>query len=96
MKHIVLFQLIETLADEERQRIMQAFKTAIEQLPASIPVIQHIEVGFNTSPAESWDMALVAEFASLDDIHFYATHPAHIAAASIIKGKVKGRSCVDF
>lgn len=96
MKHIVLFQLVEQLSAAELLQIMHDFKAAIEALPREIPTIQHIEVGLNTNPSESWDMALVSEFADLEALRFYATHPAHVAAAGIIKGFVKARSCVDY
>lgn len=95
MKHIVLFQLIEEMSAEERKKLMTRFKEGIEALPLTIPAIQSIEVGFNENPTESWDMALVGEFASLADIEAYALHPDHIAVAQTLKGFVKGRSCVD-
>ncbi len=95
MKHIVLFQLIEEMSADERKNLMAGFKESIEALPATIPNIQKIEVGFNENPAESWDMALIGEFASLADIEAYAKHPDHVAVAQLLKGYVKGRSCVD-
>ena len=96
VKHIVLFKLKDTLSSEEKMQVMTSFKQAIEALPAQISVIRSIEVGFNINPAEAWDIALYSEFDSLDDVKTYATHPAHVAAGSLLAGAKESRSCVDF
>ena len=96
VKHIVLFKLKNMDSQEEKLVIMNKFKTAIEALPAKISVIRKIEVGLNMNPAESYDIALNSEFDSLDDVNFYAKHPDHVAAASIIAEVKDGRACVDY
>lgn len=96
VKHIVLFKLKEEISLEQKLVIMKSFKSAIEALPAEIPVIRNIEVGFNINPGESFDIALYSEFDSLDDVKFYATHPAHVAAGKILADAKESRSCVDY
>jgi hypothetical protein len=75
---------------------MNRFKVAIESLPAHIPFIRKIEVGLNTNPAETWDIALYSEFDSLEDVKAYSTHPEHVAAGKIIAGAKESRACVDY
>ena len=58
VKHIVQFQLKEELTEEQRLPIMQAFKAGIDALPATIPTIRDIHVGFNINPAEAWHICL--------------------------------------
>lgn len=96
VRHIVLFKLKNTGNQEEKLDIMKRFKEAIEALPAKISVIRKIEVGLNMNPAESYDIALNSEFDSLEDVSFYATHPEHVAAASILAEWKEGRACVDY
>lgn len=96
VKHIVLFKLKDTLTQEEKSGIMHQFKAAIEALPAQISCIQHIFVGLNMNPDEKWDICLESQFNSLEDVHTYSTHPAHLAAASIIKEAKADRACTDF
>ena len=67
VKHIVLFKLKNEAPAEARLAAMNAFKAAIEALPAKIPFIRSIEVGLNINPAETWSIALYSEFDSLDD-----------------------------
>lgn len=96
VKHIVLFKLKDTLSIEEKTEIMNSFKSAIEALPAEIDFIRQIYVGININEAEKWDICLESTFDSLDDVKAYAVHPAHVAAAAIIKDAKADRSCVDF
>ena len=96
VKHIVLFKLKESLSQEEKQEVMVSFKNAIEALPAAINYIRKIYVGLNINTEEKWDICLESEFDSLEDVRNYAIHPAHVAAASIIKEAKQDRACADY
>ncbi|SRR5574344_1074269 len=96
VKHIVLFQLKETLSAEEKQKVGMAFKQAIEALPSSICTIRRIFVGLNMNSAEKWDICLDSEFDSLEDVKAYSVHPDHVAAAAILKDVKKDRACTDY
>lgn len=96
VKHIVLFKLKDEAPAEVRLAAMNAFKAAIEALPAKIPFIRSIEVGLNINPAETWSIALYSEFDSLDDIRRYAVHPDHVAAGKLLAEVRESRACVDY
>ncbi len=96
VRHIVLFKLKNTISEEEKLKVMHAFKDAIEALPAKISVIRGIEVGLNINKNEAFDIALNSEFDTLEDVNFYAGHPEHLAAAGILKDVKESRACVDY
>lgn len=96
VKHIVLFKLKESLTAEAKSEAANNFKNAIEALPASIPFIRKVFVGVNINTAEAWDICLESEFDSLDDVKAYAVHPAHVAAAGILKDAKADRACCDY
>ena len=96
VKHIVLFKLKENLSQDEKLSVMKNFKAAIEALPSTIDYIRKIYVGLNMNADEKWDICLESEFDSLDDVRNYAVHPAHVAAAAIIKDAKQDRACVDY
>lgn len=96
VKHIVLFKLKENLTPEKKQEVMNQFKNAIEALPATISTIRHIYVGFNINPDEQWDICLDSEFDTLEDMKAYSVHPAHLAAAGLLKDVKEGRACTDY
>lgn len=94
VKHIVMFKLQGS--DETRREVALRFKAALDALPAQIDVLQSIEVALNENPAEDWDIVLTAIVPTMDDVVTYAKHPAHLAAAAIIKDVKQARACVDY
>ena len=94
VKHIVMFKLQGS--DQERREIALRFKEALDALPSQIDVLQSIEVALNENPGEDWDIVLTAIVPTMDDVATYAMHPAHVAAAAIIKEAKQARACVDY
>lgn len=96
VKHIVLFKLKDSLSQEEKWDVMNRFKAAIEALPSKIDVVRNVFVGLNINADEQWHICLDSEFDTLEDVKLYASHPAHVAAAGILKDAKDGRACVDY
>lgn len=94
VKHIVTFRLNGTPA--ERAEAACKFKEALLALPDVIDVLESMEVGINSNPAEQWDVVLTAVVPTMEDVAVYAKHPAHVAAASIIAPLKADRACVDY
>lgn len=94
VKHIVTFKL--SGSDAERLEVAKKFKAALDALPEQIDVLQSMEVGINENPAESWDLVLTAVVGTMAEVDVYAKHPAHVAAAAIIKDNKDSRACVDY
>ena len=92
--HLEMFKL-QGPAELRRQTALR-FKQALDALPEQIDVLQSIEVAINENPAEDWDVVLTAIVPTMDDVAVYAKHPAHVAAASIIKDVKQLRACVDY
>ena len=93
-KHIVMFKLQGS--DDVRREVALRFKDALEALPEQIDVLQSIEVALNQNPVEDWDIVLTAVVPTMADVATYAKHPAHMAAAAIIKDVKQLRACVDY
>jgi len=89
-----MFQLQGT--PMERRRVAMQFKNALEALPEVIDVLQSIEVGLNENPNEDWDIVLTAVVPTMADVSVYSKHPAHVAAAAIVKDAKRMRACVDY
>ena len=96
VKHIVLFKFKKTGDIASVKATMREFKSALEALKDKIPFLRFIEVGINENTKEDFDMCLVTEFDSMEDLANYAVHPDHVAATQIIKDIKEGRACVDY
>lgn len=94
--HIVMFRFRDDVPADLRRTAREAFKQGIESLPATIPFIRSVHVGFNINESEKWDICLNSTFDNLDDVKAYSTHPAHKAVASELMKHIVERACVDY
>ena len=96
VKHIVIFRLQDDIEPARKAEIMNQFKSGILALPAVIPTIRQIGVGFNINAGEASDICLESTFDTLDDVKAYGVNPHHVAVASALKPYVAARSCADY
>ena len=94
VKHIVTFKF--SGSEIERREVCDRFAAALMALPEKIDCLESMEVGINENPAESWDLVLTAIVPTMADVEVYAKHPAHVAAAALVKPQIEGRACVDY
>lgn len=63
----------------DHEAIASEVMSALQELPGLIPEIQKYEMGADLGLSEgAAHVALVGEFASVEDYQVYATHPAHL------------------
>ena len=91
IRHIV-FTKFETPSEH----VPQACKM-LSALPAVIPEIVSLETGADVLHSErSYDMALCVTFRSLDDLHTYDGHPAHVKVREFIRAHRTASATVDY
>jgi hypothetical protein len=95
IRHVVSWKLG---APDEAQRAEHAarIKRGLESLPAVIPQIRFLQVGVNVVPANDFDVVLISDFDTVDDILVYQEHPAHLEVAAFIRSVVASRASVDY
>ena len=92
IRHIVFFKLKDN-SKANKQRI----KDAILPLKEKIDVIKFYQVGINFSNEErAYDLALVSDFDSIEDLKSYAAHPEHLEVISQLKNEGVTTKVVDF
>jgi len=97
IKHIVLWKLKEPDASDSKEDYANQIKQELEALPKVIPALHSLEVGININPSEAADdVVLVTSFQRASDLDAYQIHPAHQAAAAVIRNLVSSRRVVDF
>lgn len=71
--HIVFFKL----KDNSKESISKT-KEVLESMQGKIDNIKHLEIGIDVLQKDrSYDVALVAKFDTLEDLHAYDVHPVH-------------------
>ena len=76
---------------------VQAFCERMRALPASIPMVRHLEIGLDElHDARSWDLVLIMRFESVETLRAYQTHDAHRAVMAFNQPFVADVASVDF
>ncbi len=97
IKHIVMWTLKENAEGNTKEKNAELIKEKLESLYGKVPQIKKIEVGISYRQGiEDYEVVLISEFETKEDLEKYQHHPIHNIAAEFI-GKVRNkRICVDF
>lgn len=97
VKHIILWQLKDDLAPEEKARVIAGIKDSLEGLLGVIPGLWTINVRTGALPTSNADVMLDATFEDADALAVYSSHPNHVKAAdTYVRPYTKNRVCMDF
>ena len=96
IRHVVSWKLKAT-DDAGRAAGFATISSTLLALPDSIPEIKSISVNQNViDVGVNFDVVLIADYDSAEDLQAYQVHPDHVAAAAIIRQLVEARANVDF
>ncbi len=96
VKHVVVWKL---KAEDEAQRLADSTRIVelLSGLIGVVPQLKSLEGGPNIAPlTRNWDVAIVAEFDSLDDMMAYQVHPRHEECAAVIRQLAQQLTGVDY
>jgi len=97
IKHIVMWKLKEPETGASKGEAALRIKEVLDGLPGIVPTLRALEVGININPSDAADdIVLVTRFDSGADLDAYQIHPAHQAAAAVIRPLVATRRVVDY
>ena len=94
VKHIVFFRFLNFSGKEI---FLEELSRRIQELKAKIKEIHYIEAGRNFSDREvAWDLALVSEFKTREDLETYKIHPDHMDLIAFLDGHEREVAVVDY
>ena len=96
IRHIVNWKLATEDATERAAQSAEIVRR-LEGLVGVVPQIGSLSAGANSLDVDgNWDVAVVADFASREDLDAYQVDPAHQEVVSYVRSVVSQRSCVDY
>ena len=98
IRHVVMFQFKEEAEGRTKAENVAITKAMLEALPEKIDWIRTSQVATNSEQADiaNWDLCLISDFDSFEDLERYRVHPDHVAVGTFMKPVRIARSCVDF
>jgi tRNA G37 N-methylase Trm5 len=92
VKHIVFLKL-EDNSSEHKKFVQEK----IMSMKGKIEVLKYIEVGINFSEEErAYDLALISDFESKEDLQSYAVNPLHVEVIKYLKSTNTITKVVDY
>lgn len=93
IRHVLLFKHKAGVTEDERNRWIDTMRGLVSE----IPEIRALSIGPDVAHSQrSYDVALIIDFESLEDLHTYQIHPAHVAAAAVSRALSEHVASVDF
>lgn len=93
IRHICMFKL----KNENKDELIKEFCERAESLKA-IPQLKRFEVATNDkrTPDSNYDVSLIFDFDSVDDLNAYQTSPIHIEFGDFVATVKEARACIDY
>ncbi len=96
VKHIVLWNFIESFSEEQKTEAFQKMKELLEPIRELVPGAVEIQVHQNHFASGNRDVALVSVFKTAEALETYQKHPAHVEAGKYVRSVTCDRACVDY
>lgn len=97
VKHIILWQLKDEYANEEKAQIAAEIKEGLEGLKGKIPGLLDIHVQVDKLASSNADVMLDSSFESEEALKGYAVHEEHVKVADTkVRPHTKSRVCIDY
>ena len=98
IRHVCMFEFLDEAEGRSRAENVAITRAMLEALPAKIDWIRASTVALNSpdAPAGNWDLILISDFDSFEDLERYRVHPDHVAVGTFMKPVRAARACVDF
>ncbi len=97
VKHIILWQLSDSLTEEEMVQTARNAKQNLEGLMGKIDGLTEIRVITGKLVGSNADIMLDSTFVSEKALADYSVNPLHVAVAdTYVRPFVKARSCMNF
>src|ERR1700682_1045087 len=93
IQHVVLINFRHGIPADTRWECVRRLR----ELATLVPGLTNLRVGLNATTMErAWDMSVTAEFAALEEMAAYSTHPAHVDAQHFVDDYAVDVIRIDF
>jgi hypothetical protein len=97
LRHVVMFKTKAILSELEKEDGIIRLKAAIDALETEVPQVKFLQTGvnINTRP-QAFDLVLISDFETEEDLDIYRDHPQHQKVMDIIAEVVDQVHVTDF
>lgn len=93
IRHICMFKLKEENKEANLREALERLETLRD-----LPQIKSFQVvtNFKEAPESNYDLLLIFDFLSMEDLDEYQKHPKHLKFGEFISQVREARACLDY
>lgn len=95
IKHVVMWKLKNEALNNSKEENAKLICEKLAALYGIIPEIVKIEAGINENDG-GFDVILISEFKSFDDLKTYDGHPEHQKVREFVRSVAESREAIDY
>jgi len=98
VKHIVMFEFLESAGGRSREENLVIAKERLDALVGVVPTLLSCQVHINDSQAakSNYHLVLEAQCKDFEALSQYVNHPAHKEVVKFLTTVKSARACVDY
>lgn len=96
VRHLVAWNFIDSLSEEEKNESKKIIKEKLENVAKVVDGVIDLHVIFRELDSSNRDILLVGDYESVEALNAYQIHPAHLEAKDYIVSRTKDRACFDY
>jgi len=92
-----MWKLKDFAEGNDKAANIEIARRRLEGLRAELPIIRSMEFGVNERAGDmAYDVALIMDFDSFDDLEAYLNYPPHKEISRFVKSVRESRTSVDY
>ena len=97
VKHVILWKLKESVAGEEKEKVLREMKANLEALVGKVPGLVRVEIVTKPLASSNANVMLDSTLESEAALVGYQSHPDHVAVANTyVRPFTEVRLCMDY
>lgn len=97
VKHVILWKLKESVAGDEKEKVLCEMKENLEALVGKVPGLTRLEIVIKPLASSNADVMLDSDLESEEALKGYQSHPEHVAVANTyVRPYTEVRLCMDY
>lgn len=97
IRHIIMFKFTDVLNDSDRLSKAEKMKSSFGSMKSLISVVKSYDVKINMKKTDfSYDVVILSEYDSWEDLDTYINHTEHQKAIAMCKDIKKEKAVIDY
>lgn len=98
IRHIVMFKIKENADNKSKAELLAKADLLLQNFEEEIEPLKKFNYAVNSdeAPDSNYDLVLICDFDTINDLNEYQNHPKHLEFGKFIVEVRENRACIDY